>query len=58
MVRRVAPSCCTGISTAEETAPTHATAIASAPSYRYDVGLDANEYKPVSRDQILSFFGL
>ena len=28
------------------------------PIFRYDVGLDANEYKPVSRDQILSFFGL
>lgn len=28
------------------------------PTYRYDVGLDANDYKPVSRDQILSFFGL
>ena len=28
------------------------------PVYRYDVGLDANGYKPVSRDQILSFFGL
>ena len=29
-----------------------------APIYRYDVGLGRNEYKPVSRDQILSFFGL
>ena len=28
------------------------------PIFRYDVGLDANEYKPVSRDQILGFFGL
>ena len=28
------------------------------PIFRYDVGLDANDYKPVSRDQILSFFGL
>ena len=28
------------------------------PIYRYDVGLDANDYQPVSRDQILSFFGL
>ena len=28
------------------------------PIYRYDVGLDANDYKPVSRDQILGFFGL
>ncbi|MFR9005948.1 MAG: metallophosphoesterase, partial [Collinsella aerofaciens] len=28
------------------------------PIFRYDAGLDANEYKPVSRDQILSFFGL
>ena len=28
------------------------------PIFRYDVGLDANECKPVSRDQILSFFGL
>lgn len=34
-----------------------ATAVASAP-FTADVGLDANEYKPVSRDQILSFFGL
>ena len=28
------------------------------PIFRYDVGLDANDYKPVSRDQILSFFRL
>ena len=28
------------------------------PIFRYDVGLDANDYKPVSRDQILDFFGL
>ena len=28
------------------------------PILRYDVGLDANDYKPVSRDQILGFFGL
>ena len=28
------------------------------PVLRYDVGLDANNYKPVSRDQILGFFGL
>ena len=28
------------------------------PIFRYDVGLDANDYKPVSRDQILGFFGL
>ena len=28
------------------------------PIYRYDVGVDANNYKPVSRDQILNFFGL
>ena len=28
------------------------------PIFRYDVGLDANEYKPVRRDQILGFFGL
>ena len=30
--KRVAPSCCTGISTAGETVPTRATAIANAPS--------------------------
>lgn len=28
------------------------------PVLRYDVGLDANGYKPVNRDQILTFFGL
>lgn len=28
------------------------------PILRYDVGLDANGYRPVSRDQILGFFGL
>ena len=28
------------------------------PILRYDVGLDANDYRPVSRDQILGFFGL
>lgn len=28
------------------------------PIFRYDVGFDANDYKPVSRDQILGFFGL
>lgn len=28
------------------------------PILRYDVGLDANGYVPVSRDQILKFFGL
>ncbi len=33
MARRAAPSCCTGISTAGETAPTRATAIASALSF-------------------------
>ena len=27
------------------------------PILRYDVGLDANDYKPVSRDKILGFFG-